>query len=256
MAHETVQLAEYAAALRYEDLSVEVIACARIASSTPWQPASAAALCRGAGSVIDYASAPDRAARSRILGRGSAVQAAGGALANGALAHAFELDALTRPGPRASRPTSCRRRSPWRSRRASALAGGPDRRLCRRDNEYDPHRPATGTPRARGFHAPGTTGAVRAAVGLGHLLRLDAAKWEPLGFAGVASPAGSLNSARRRRHGQRCFGTGVRAGVSPQPTARFTGRATINRGESDFSGCSAPNFDERSDPAPRTITSR
>src|ERR1044071_8483234 len=98
MAKETVQLAEYAAGLRYEDLPEAVVACAKDAiidtvaacicgSALPWSRI-----------VIDYAERTGPGGKSRILGRGSAVQAPAAALANGALAHAFELDSLTRPG--------------------------------------------------------------------------------------------------------------------------------------------------------------
>ena len=48
-------------------------------------------------------SAPGLRGKSNILGRGSTVQAPTAALANGALAHAFELDSLTRPGAGAHR---------------------------------------------------------------------------------------------------------------------------------------------------------
>ena len=98
MANETVQLAEYAAALRYEDLPAEVIASARDCISDT----VAACICGSAlpwsRIVIDYAERTGPGGTSRILGRGSAVQAPAAALANGALAHAFELDSLTRPG--------------------------------------------------------------------------------------------------------------------------------------------------------------
>src|SRR6266849_3403971 len=98
MAHETVQLAEYVAALRYEDLPAEVIAGAKdciidtvaaciCGSALPWSRI-----------VIEYAERTGPGGASRILGRGTAVQAPAAALANGALAHAFELDSLTRPG--------------------------------------------------------------------------------------------------------------------------------------------------------------
>ena len=98
MVGETIRLAEYAAGLRYEDLPTEVIAAAKDAiidtiaacicgSALPWSRI-----------VIDYAERTGPGGTSRILGRGSAVQAPAAALANGALAHAFELDALTRPG--------------------------------------------------------------------------------------------------------------------------------------------------------------
>ncbi len=49
--------------------------------------------------VIDYAERTGPGGSSKILGRGTSVQVApAAALANGALAHAFELDSLTRPG--------------------------------------------------------------------------------------------------------------------------------------------------------------
>src|SRR5437588_706549 len=98
MPEETVRLARYAAALRYEDLPAAVVAAARdciidtvaaciCGSALPWSRI-----------VIDYAERTGPGGTSRILGAGSAVQAPAAALANGALAHAFELDALTRPG--------------------------------------------------------------------------------------------------------------------------------------------------------------
>src|SRR5215470_13372 len=98
MPNETVQLARYAAGLRFEDLPAEVVACGRNAiidtiaaciygADLPWSRI-----------VIDYAERTGPGGTSRILGRGSAVQAPAAALANGALSHAFELDSLTRPG--------------------------------------------------------------------------------------------------------------------------------------------------------------
>src|SRR5260370_36425455 len=98
MTGETVRVAEYAAALRYEDLPAEVIACAKdciidtvaaciCGSALPWSRI-----------VIEYAERTGPGGTSRILGRGSAVQAPAAALANGGLAHAFEVDAMTRPG--------------------------------------------------------------------------------------------------------------------------------------------------------------
>ena len=95
MSHETVRLAEYAAALRYEDLPavvvqqanhciIDTVAAAICGAALPWSRI-----------VIDYAERTGPGGRSNILGRGSAVQAPAAALANGALAHAFELDSLT-----------------------------------------------------------------------------------------------------------------------------------------------------------------
>src|SRR6266567_1841358 len=98
MANETVQLARYAAGLRYEDLPAEVVACARDAIIDTIAACICGADLPWSRIVIDYAERTGPGGASRILGRGSAVQAPAAALAKGALAHAFELDALTRPG--------------------------------------------------------------------------------------------------------------------------------------------------------------
>ena len=170
MAEETVQLARYAAGLRYEDLPPEVIACAKdciidtvaaciCGSALPWSRI-----------VIDYAERTGPGGKSRILGRGSAVQAPAAALANGALAHAFELDALTRPGAGAH---------PGATVLPPSLAvaqqqGGVGQRVGGKaliaafvaGNEVMIRigRATRHTNEARGFHAPGTTGPFGAAV--------------------------------------------------------------------------------------------
>src|SRR5262249_45575769 len=97
------RLAEYAAALRYEDLPPAVIQRAKdtIADTIativygyglPWSQI-----------VVGYAQrmggGANGSGKSRILRPGGAlVTAPMAAFANGALAHAFELDNLTRPG--------------------------------------------------------------------------------------------------------------------------------------------------------------
>ena len=48
--------------------------------------------------VIDYAERTGPGGKSQSSAAGTSVQAPAAALANGALAHAFELDSLTRPG--------------------------------------------------------------------------------------------------------------------------------------------------------------
>src|SRR5258708_22833979 len=98
---------------------------------------------------------------SRILGRGSAVQAPAAALANGALAHAFELDSLTRPGAGAHPGATV-------LPPALAVAQQPGITATRRDliaafvagnAAMIRIRPATGhTNEAPGFHPPAPTG--------------------------------------------------------------------------------------------------
>ena len=111
MAQETVRLAEYAAALRYQDLPAEVVRRAKecIADTV------AAIICGSAlpwiRIVIRYAERTGPGGKSRILGSsGGAVQANAAALANGALAHAFELDSLTRRGSSQSHRAATRSR--------------------------------------------------------------------------------------------------------------------------------------------------
>src|SRR5258708_17364234 len=116
---------------------------------------------------------------SRILGRGSAVQAPAAALANGALAHAFELDSLTRPGAGAHPGATV-------LPPALAVAQQPGIKASGRDliaafvagNEVMIRigRATDHTNEARGCHAPGTTGPFGAAVACRPLPRLDPAK--------------------------------------------------------------------------------
>src|SRR5438270_7866829 len=178
MVGETVTLAEYAAGLRYEDLPKAVIAAAKDAiidtiaacicgSALPWSRI-----------VIDYAERTGPGGASRILGRGTAVQAPAAALANGALAHAFELDSLTRPGagahpgatvlPPALAIAQQQGGISGRSLIAAFVAGNEVMIRIGR---------ATGhTNEGRGFHAPGTTGPFGGAAAWPHVLGPDAVR--------------------------------------------------------------------------------
>ena len=174
MANETVQLARYAAGLRYEDLPQAVIAKAKdIIADTV-----AACIC-GADMpwsriVIDYAERTGPGGRAKILGRGTSVQAPSAALANGALAHAFELDSLTRPGAGAHPgatvlpPALAIAQEVGASGKALIAAVVAGNEVMIRIGRATGH-----TNEARGFHAPGTTGPFGAAVACGLLLGLD-----------------------------------------------------------------------------------
>jgi 2-methylcitrate dehydratase PrpD len=239
MPDETVWLAEYAASLRYEDLPAAVVAGARdciidtvaaciCGSDKPWSRI-----------VIDYAEKSGPGGRSRILGKGSAVQAGAAALANGALAHAFELDALTRPGAGAhpggtvlppSLAVAQQEGSSGRDLIAAFVAGNEVMIRIGR---------ATGhTNEARGFHAPGTTGPFGAAVACGHLLGLDAARMaNALGIAG--SLAGGLMEFSRGDGGmvkRLHLGRASEAGVLAAGLAQggFTGPRTVIEGRYGF----------------------
>ena len=94
----TVTLAHYGAALRYEDIPApalqrakdcitDAVATIIYGADLPWSRI-----------IIDYARGVGSGGRSQILGTGAAgVHPAMAALAQGAMAHAFELDNLTKP---------------------------------------------------------------------------------------------------------------------------------------------------------------
>src|SRR5260370_17109522 len=99
MAQETVRLAEYAAALRYDDLPapvvqqakeciIDTVAAAICGSTLPWSRI-----------VIDYAERTGPGGRSHILGRGSPVQAPAPALPNPAPPPPPHPPPLTPPRP-------------------------------------------------------------------------------------------------------------------------------------------------------------
>jgi 2-methylcitrate dehydratase PrpD len=239
MTQETVRLAEYAAALRYEDLPAPVVRQAKecitdtvaagiCGSALPWSRI-----------VIDYAERTGPGGRSHILGRGSAVQAPAAALANGALAHAFELDSLTRPGAGAHPgatvlpPALAIAQEKGADGRALIAAFVAGNEVMIRIGRATGH-----TNEARGFHAPGTTGPFGAAVAAGHLLGLDAgAMTNALGIAGSLC-GGLLEFARgdggmvKRLHLGRASEAGVLA--ASLAAGGFTGPRTVIEGQFGF----------------------
>ena len=239
MAQETVRLAEYAAALRYNDLPAAVVQHAKECITDT----VAAAICGSAlpwsRIVIDYAERTGPGGKSHILGRGSAVQAPAAALANGALAHAFEFDSLTRPGAGAHPgatvlpPALAIAQELGADGRALIAAFVAGNEVMIRIGRATGH-----TNEARGFHAPGTTGPFGAAVAAGHLLRLDATGMaNALGIAGSLC-GGLLEFARgdggtvKRLH----LGRASEAGVLAASLAAygFAGPRTVLEGEFGF----------------------
>src|SRR3984893_17798098 len=194
MTQETVRLAEYAAGLGYADLPEAVIQRAKecIADTV------AAGICGAAMPwsriVIDYAERTGPGGKCHILGRDEpAGQPPSAALANGALAHAFELDSLTRPGAGAHPGATVLPPALAVAQQQGTVSGKALIAAFVAGNEVMIRiGRATGhTNEARGFHAPGTTGPFGAAVACGHLLGLDAATMtHAIGIAG--SLAGGL----------------------------------------------------------------
>jgi 2-methylcitrate dehydratase PrpD len=249
MANETVRLAEYAVELHYEDLPaavvqlakdciIDTVAAAICGSALPWSRI-----------VIDYAERTGPGGKSRILGRGSAVQAPAAALANGALAHAFELDSLTRPGAGAHPgatvlpPALAVAQEMGADGRALITAFVAGNEVMIRIGRATGH-----TNEARGFHAPGTTGPFGAAVAAGHLLRLGAAAMtNALGIAGSLC-GGLLEFARgnggmvKRLHLGRASEAGVLA--ARLAAGGFTGPRTVIEGQFGFLRVFCTSWDE------------
>jgi 2-methylcitrate dehydratase PrpD len=241
MADETVRLADYAAALRYDDLPPEVVQRAKDCitdtvavitqgSSLPWSRI-----------VVRYAQRIGAGGQSRILGTdGPGVQAPAAALANGALAHAFESDNLTRPGAGVH---------PGGTLLPPALAiaqelgsGGRDlitAIVAGFEVMYRIGRATKHSNERRGFHAPGTTGPFGAAVAAGKLMRVDATTMtNALGIAGSLA-CGLMEFARsgtgamvKRLHLGRAAESGVLA--ASLAADGFTGPRSVLEGEAGF----------------------
>ena len=190
------------------------------------------------------------AASSAATGR--AVQAPAAALANGALAHAFELDSLTRPGAGAHPgatvlpPALAIAQQARRQRRP-----GADRRLRRRQRGDDPDRPRhRAHQRGARLSRAGHHRAVRRGGRLPVICwgSTPAAMTNALGIAGSLA-GGLLEFAQRRwRHGEAAASRARLGGRRPrrQPGRRRLRRAAhrASKASSGFSGCSAPKLDE------------
>lgn len=249
MAEETVRLARYAAGLRYDDLPAEVVACAKDAIIDT----VAACIC-GADKpwsriVIDYAERTGPGGASRIFGCGSAVQAPAAALANGALAHAFELDSLTRPGAGAHPGATVLPPGLAVAQQAGADGKALIAAFVAGNEVMIRIGRATGhTNEARGFHAPGTTGPFGGAVACAHLLGLDArGMTNAIGIAGSLA-GGLLEFAKgdggmvKRLHLGRASEAGVLA--ASLAASGFEGPRTVLEGEFGFLKVFCTEYDE------------
>jgi 2-methylcitrate dehydratase PrpD len=241
MAKETAQLAEYAASLRYEDIPGDVAERARqcIADTIatiifgydlPWSRI-----------VVAFAQRYGAGGKSRILGPGGArVHPPAAALANGALAHAFEMDNLTwpstgvHPGATLLAPglaVAQERGIGGRELIAAFVAGAEAMIRIGRATHH--------SNEGRGFHAPGTTGPFGAAIACGKLMGFDAERMRnALGIAGSLS-CGLMEFARsgtgamvKRLHLGRAAESGVLA--ASLASDGFTGPVSVLEGEFGF----------------------
>jgi 2-methylcitrate dehydratase PrpD len=195
VSRETIQLAEYAAALRYEDIPADVIsaakntiadgvACCVFGYRFPWSQA-----------ILRYAQQNGGGGRSVVLGPDAPLlHPPFAALVNGALAHSFELDAGTRRGVgahpfgtvfTAALPVAQDKGLSGKALLTAFVAGSEVMlrigRATGRSNEH------------RGYHAPGTTGPFGAGIACGLLLGLDTE-----GLLNTIGIAGSVASGLRQ----------------------------------------------------------
>ncbi|HEY7247413.1 MAG TPA: MmgE/PrpD family protein [Xanthobacteraceae bacterium] len=241
MARETEILAAYAASLRYEDIPADVIARAKQCIADTIATIIFGARLPWSRMIARFAQANAPGGSSRILAPGGAcVHAAAAALANGAFAHAFEMDNLTwpntgvHPGATLLAPglaIAQARGNGGRELIAAVVAGAE---VMIRIGRATRHR-----NESRGFHAPGTTGPFGAAVACGHLLKLDGPHMcNALGVAGSLA-CGLLEFARsgtgamvKRLHLGRAAESGVLA--ASLAADGFTGPASVLEGEFGF----------------------
>ncbi|HWG04346.1 MAG TPA: MmgE/PrpD family protein [Beijerinckiaceae bacterium] len=239
--NETATLAKYVANLRYEDIPEKVLERVRnticdtigamiFGHSLPWSRM-----------IVDYATTYGRGGKSCIFGAGAElVHPPMAALANGALAHAFELDGAAQPSAGAH---------PCATIFPAALAiaqergfGGRDILTCFVAATEVLLRIGAATKKSnehRGFHAPGTTGPFAAAVGAGKLLGFDESRLvNTIGIA--ASLSGGLVQFSRSGTGGMVkrlhFGRANESGVLAANLAErgFTGPHDILEGEFGF----------------------
>jgi 2-methylcitrate dehydratase PrpD len=241
MPNETIQLAEYAAALKYEDLPPEVVQRAKDCIADTVAVVLFGYDLLWSRIVVEYARRNGAGGRSRILGAGDVpVHAPAAALANGAMAHAFEMDNLTQPNsgchPGATTFTAAlalaqERGLSGRETIAATVAGWETMIRIGRATKHSNER--------RGFHAPGTTGPLGAAVACGRLMQFDAEKMtNAIGIA-ASTASGLLEFARsgtgamvKRLHMGRAAEGGVLA--ASLAAEGFTGPKSAIEGEAGF----------------------
>src|SRR5258708_34929688 len=241
MAKETAELADYAASCRYEDIPPDVVERAKqcitdtvaaviFGYDLPWSRM-----------VVAFGAKNGVGGNSRILGPGAPrVHAPAAALANGALAHAFEMDNLTGASrgvhPGATLLTSglavAQERGIGGRALITAIVAGAEVMI----------RMGGGTKHSkesRGFQAPGTTGPFGAATACGRLMGFDSERMQnALGIAGSLA-CGLLEFARagtgamvKRLHLGRAAESGVLA--ANLAGEGFTGPASVLEGEFGF----------------------
>ncbi len=233
-------LAEYASGLRYEDIPADVVQIAKNSIADTFAIMSFGAAMPWSRMITDYARTNSAPGRSRILGTVDCASPPAAALCNGAFAHAFEMDNLTKPNSGSH---------PGATVLSSILALAQDKGVGGRElvtafvaGSEVMIRIGHATRHSNekhGYHAPGTTGPFGAAAGSARLLKLDADKTaNAIGIA-ASTAAGILEFAKsgtgamvKRLHLGRAGESGVLAASLAE--RGFTGPSSALEGEFGF----------------------
>jgi 2-methylcitrate dehydratase PrpD len=238
---ETERLAAYASGLSFADLPDAVVARAKDCMTDTVGAIVFGAELPWSRMVVAYALRNGRPGASAILGSdGAAVNPGAAALANGAMAHAFELDSLTKPDsgshPGATVFTAALAIAQERGLGGRALLTGfvAGCEVMFRIGHATKH-----SNEARGFHAPGTTGPFGAAAASGRLMGLDPERMtNAFGVAGSCAGgllefahAGNGAMVKRLHMGRAAEGGVLAASLAEEG---FTGPTSVLEGEYGF----------------------
>jgi 2-methylcitrate dehydratase PrpD len=200
--------------------------------------------------IIDYAKRYGKGGTSSIFGTAEKVHAPQAALANGALAHSFEMDCLVQPGVGVHPGASIT--SPGFATAQEIGASGRDFIAAFVAADEVMHRIGAASHRSTekiGFHAPGVTGAFGGAAVAGKLLGLNADQMAcAFGIAGSMC-SGLLEFAKsgggmvKRLH----LGHAAHSGVLAARLAAggFTGPQTILEGKRGYLSVFCRDGDEK-----------
>src|SRR5919106_251632 len=232
-------LAEFAVGLRYEVIPnavvdraktciIDTVGAMTFGTDLPWSRI-----------MIEYVQRTSVSGKASIVGTNQKVRGQMAALANGVLAHSFELDSLCNPGvgvhPGASRtaPGIPVAQAQGRSGKELLTAFVAGFEVMYRIGDAARH-----SSEKIGFHAPGLTGVFGGAVVTGLLMKLDADRMtNALGVAGSLC-SGLLEFSRsgggmvKRMH----LGRAAEGGALAATLARegFTGPETVLEGKYGF----------------------
>lgn len=231
-------LAGFAAALKYEDIPAAVIERAKACIADTIAACTFGAQLPWSRIVIDLAKENSAAGDASILGTPYAIRPPYAALANGATAHAFELDSMCQPsvgahpGAGLAVPGLAVAQAQRNSGRELITAFVAGAEVMYRIGDAAHH-----SSEKIGFHAPGLLGVFGGAITAGLLLKLDTDRLtHALGIAGSLT-AGILEFSKsggmvKRLH----LGRAAEGAVNAALLARngFTGPARVIEGKFGF----------------------